>query len=287
MIPGGFFAILDDIALLLDDTATMTKVTTQKTAGILVDDLAVNAEKSSKFSASRELPVLWAITKGSFRNKLIILPVIFLLNYFFPFLIVPILLIGGTYLAFEGAENVKNFLNKKKEVKSNKPKKVLTEEEALKEEKSKVKSAILTDFILSIEIIVIALGMVKEETFLMQLTVVSIVALIATVAVYGIVALLIRLDDLGLWLIKKEFEKTGQILVSLLPKIIKLLAIVGTIAMFLVGGGIYVHNIESLHHVIDPLMPLLVGELLIGLIIGGIVLLIVESFHKVLHLFKK
>ena len=193
----GFFALLDDIAALMDDVAAMSKITTKKTAGILGDDLAVNAEKASGFVSSRELPVLWAITKGSFINKLIILPIAFLLSAFLPWAVTLILVLGGIYLAYEGAEKIYEFFiphGHKKDVDIIEK---LTKEEILAAEKSKIKSAIITDFILSVEIVIIALGTVVGQTILFQSLVVSIVAIIATVGVYGIVALLIRMDDFG------------------------------------------------------------------------------------------
>src|SRR5690606_24493648 len=208
----GFFAILDDIAALLDDVAMMSKVAAKKTAGILGDDLAVNAEKASGFASSREIPVLWAITKGSFLNKLIILPVAFLLSAFLPWAITVILILGGLYLAYEGAEKIYEFLvphKPKEEVKE-----VLesTESEILAFEKERIKSAILTDFILSVEIIIIALGTVVTEPILTQILVVTIIAIIATVGVYGIVALLVRMDEVGFKLIKySKKEKSIKI----------------------------------------------------------------------------
>ena len=196
----GFFALLDDIAALMDDVATMSKISTKKTAGILGDDLAVNAEKASGFISSRELPVLWAITKGSFLNKLIILPLAFLLSAFFPPAIKVILVLGGMYLAYEGAEKIFEVLFHKSHKKENTNNTVQAVNKA--EEKKKIKSAIFTDFILSVEIVIIALGTVLKEPLLTQILVVSIVALIATVGVYGIVALIVRMDDLGFRLIK-------------------------------------------------------------------------------------
>ena len=274
----GFFAILDDVATLLDDAAAMSKVATEKTAGILGDDLAVNAQKASGFSASRELPVLWAITKGSFINKLIILPFAFLLSAFAPWAIVPILMFGGVYLAFEGAEKIYEYFSKKKSKEHTPEVEPKTKEEILKIEKSKIKSAIITDFILSIEIVIIALGTVVTQTLPIQIVVVSVVAILATIGVYGIVALIIRMDDLGYRLIEKgrknskEFMvKMGEILVASLPKVIRSLTVIGTLAMLLVAGGIFVHNSTTIHHYVD-FMPSLIAELIVGLIVGFIAL---------------
>lgn len=286
---GGFFAILDDIVLLLDDTAAATKMATQKTAGILVDDLAVNANKSANFSANRELYVLFQIAKGSLFNKIIILPLAFLLSYFLPSLIIPILLLGGAYLSFEGMENIKHYIKHRKD-KKEKIKEVIikkSEEELLKEEKAKIKSAIFTDFILSIEIVFLALGTVINQPFATQLIVVSIVALIATIAVYGIVGILIRLDDVGIWLIKKDIKKVGLFLVNALPKIIVFLSVAGTLAMLLVGGSLFVHNIHDLHILIDQNINLLLGEFLVGCTVGFILVTIFELGHRLQNSYKK
>jgi predicted DNA repair protein MutK len=285
----GFFAILDDVATLLDDAAAMSKVATEKTAGILGDDLAVNAQKASGFSASRELPVLWAITKGSFINKLIILPFAFLLSAFAPWAIVPILMVGGVYLAFEGAEKIYEYFTKSKNKKSHVETEPKTKEEILKIEKSKIKSAIITDFILSIEIVIIALGTVVTQTLPIQIVVVSVVAILATIGVYGIVAIIIRMDDVGYGLIEKgkkngkEFMvKMGKTLVASLPKVIRGLTVIGTIAMLLVAGGIFVHNSTTIHHAVD-FLPSLVAELLVGLIIGAVALTIEKSIMLLVH----
>lgn len=285
----GLFALLDDIATLMDDVSVMSKVAAKKTAGILGDDLAVNAEKASGFVSDRELPVLWAITKGSLLNKLIILPVAFLLSAFVPIAVTVILVIGGVYLAFEGAEKIYEYLmphphNKEVSLAEN-----LTEEEILKHEKEKIKSAIVTDFILSVEIIIIALGTVVGKPILNQIIVVSIIALIATVGVYGIVALIVRMDEFGYKLIALNEEensfsdKVGKVLVNALPKVIKSMGVIGTIALILVSGGIFVHNIDYFHHLL-PTWPSIIKEILIGLIIGFVAFGIVETALK---LFKK
>lgn len=279
----GFFALLDDIATLMDDVAAMTKVSTQKTAGILGDDLAVNAEKASGFSPSRELPVLWAITKGSALNKVIILPIAFLLSAFLPWAVTVILVLGGLYLAYEGAEKIYHFLVSNKH--ENTIHEALEEninisdEEILALEKSKIKSAIVTDFILSVEIVIIALGSVIGQTITTQILVVTAVAIIATIGVYGIVALIVRMDDLGLRFIKLSKGKGllfafGNMLVKGLPWLVKSLAVIGTIALLLVAGGIFVHNIEFLHHFLDVL-PSILQEFIVGLLFGFVVLILV------------
>lgn len=279
----GFFAILDDIAALMDDVAMTSKIATRKTAGILGDDLAVNAEKATGFLSSRELPVLWAITKGSFINKLIIVPVALLLSSFFPIAIKYVLLLGAIYLAYEGAEKiVEYFFHKPKAAEQ-----VIAtlEDDNSDAEKTKIKSAITTDFILSVEIVIIALGSVVDQVLSIQIITVCVVAIIATIGVYGIVALIVRMDDAGLNLIKRSngnglFSAIGHLLVKSLPIIIKLLAIVGTIALLLVSGGIFVHNVEYMHHFL-PAVPTTLKEFLVGLIVGVVAVLVVTGFKKV------
>jgi predicted DNA repair protein MutK len=281
----GFFALLDDITAIMDDVAAMSKIATKKTAGILGDDLAVNAEKASGFISSRELPVLWAIAKGSFINKLIILPIAFILSAFLPLAIIIILVLGGLFLAYEGAEKIFEYLFPHQHVVSEIIVQDLTEDEILVLEKNKIKSAIVTDFILSVEIVIIALGTVIEKPISSQIAVVSIVAIIATIGVYGIVALIVRMDELGLKLIalsskERSLSKTvGNILVQALPKVIKSLSFIGTIALILVAGGIFVHNIEFLHHIF-PQWPSIIKEFSFGLLFGGIVLGVVNLLKK-------
>jgi uncharacterized protein len=285
----GFFVLLDDIAAIMDDVAVMSKVATKKTAGILGDDLAVNAEKASGFNSSREIPVLWAIAKGSFLNKLIILPIAFLLSAFLPLAIIIILVLGGLFLAYEGAEKIYEYFFPHHPNEAKTINKEFTVAEILNQEKEKIKSAIVTDFILSVEIVIIALGTVIEKPLPIQIAVVSIIAIIATAGVYGIVALIVRMDELGYRLIalsskESSFSKTiGNILVQALPKVIKSLAVIGTIALILVAGGIFVHNIDLLHHVF-PDLPSIIKEFGFGLVIGFIVLGLVTIFKK---LFKR
>ena len=267
-----FLALFDDIAVLMDDVAAMSKLATKKTAGILADDLAVNAEKSSGFVSKRELPVLWQIAKGSFVSKLIILPVAFLLSAFAPWVIVPILLIGGTYLAFEGVEKIVEYFFHKGEETIGVDVSKMTPVEAAAYEAKKVKAAIRVDFILSIEIVFIALGTVADEPLNIQIPVVTIVAMLATIGVYGLVALLVRMDDTGYKLIARSDGEglgnaIGQGLVKTLPVIIRVLGVLGTIAMVLVGGGIYVHNIHAIHDLFHA-WPAILAELTTGLIVG-------------------
>lgn len=277
---GGIFAVLDDIAVLLDDVAVMSKVAAKKTAGILGDDLAVNAEKATGFQASRELPVLWAITKASFLNKIIILPLAFLLSAYTPWLIVPILLLGGMYLSYEGVEKIYHVLTHKPH---DKPaaQTAKSKSELLQVEAAKIKSAVRTDFILSVEIVMIALGTVMTYHLLVQVAVVSFIALLATVGVYGLVALLVRMDDVGLYLMARVegtsgwwagmLRFSGNLLIVSLPRIIRGLSIIGTVAMLMVGGGMFTHNIQAVHHALD-FMPSLLATLLCGLVVGSVIL---------------
>ncbi|MGB1018545.1 MAG: DUF808 domain-containing protein [Chitinophagales bacterium] len=291
----GIFALFDDVAVLMDDVAVLSKIATKKTAGILGDDLAVNAEKAMGFVSSREIPVLLAITKGSFINKLIILPVAFFLSWLYPPAIIAILLFGGLYLAYEGAHKIASvFVPHKKEtaIKSLEDKKP-SPAEVLANEKAKIKSAITTDFILSIEIVIIAMGTVPTSAnFLQKIIVVSIVALIATVGVYGIVAILVRMDDFGYKLIKigkgddSVLDYIGIFLVKALPWIIKLLTVVGTIALVLVAGGIFTHNLEYFHHLLESL-PSMAKDFIIGLIVGFIVFAVVKLATLIIKKIKK
>ena len=285
----GFFAVLDDIASLMDDVASASKIATQKTAGILGDDLAVNAEKATGFLASREIPVLWAITKGSFLNKIIIVPLALTLNAYFPIAIKFILIFGGIFLAYEGAEKIIEFLfhrNKEEETT------VLVETtNAEDEEKAKIKSAITTDFILSVEIVIIALGTVLDQSLNVQIITVSVVAFLATIGVYGIVALIVRMDDFGFKLIRKSNNKgfltsLGNTLVKALPYVIKSLGFIGTIALILVAGGIFAHNIDYFHHFL-PQIPATLKEVILGLTIGTLAFLIISLTKKTIQLAKK
>ena len=282
----GFFALLDDIAAIMDDVAAMSKIATKKTAGILGDDLAVNAEKASGFNSSRELPVLWAIAKGSLLNKLIILPIAFLLSAFYPPAVIIILVAGGIYLAYEGAEKIFEYFFYKKKPSEGITDQEFSETEILAFEKEKIKSAIVTDFILSVEIVIIALGTVIKESLSSQIMVVSIVALVATVGVYGIVALIVRMDEAGLKLISlSKNEKSignfiGNILVKALPLVIKSLGVIGTLALLLVAGGIFSHNIPFLHHFLEQI-PSFIKDFVLGLIFGFVALGIVTTFKKI------
>lgn len=279
---GGIFAILDDIAALMDDIAVTSKVATQKTAAILGDDLAVNAEKATGFLSSRELPVLWAITKGSFLNKIIIIPIALLLNYFFPIAIKWALVLGGIYLAYEGVEKIIEFLFHRTKT-GHEVIEDAEDSDGPEEEKAKVKSAITTDFILSIEIVIIALGSTLGKPLMTQILTVVVVGFLATVGVYGIVALIVRMDDAGFSLIRRSNDKgflgaLGNLLVKALPVVIKALAVIGTLALIMVSGGIFAHNIDYLHHFL-PEWPSIAKEVVIGLV-GGIAAVILMTIGK-------
>ena len=286
---GGLFAVLDDIALLLDDAAVMSKVAAKKTAGILGDDLAVNAERATGFRASRELPVLWAITKGSFINKVIIVPLALLLSAYASWLIIPILLLGGCYLSYEGVEKIVHYFTHKGHDRGS-IEQPTSEKELLQKEKAKIKSAVRTDFILSIEIIMIALGTVMEQPLSLQVIVVTLIAILATVGVYGVVALIVRMDDMGLFLIARAkqlkgllariLSALGSFLVASLPWVIRALGVIGTIAMLLVGGGMFTHNLHALHHAVE-VMPAFFINLLIG---GAVGLVLVGAQQLVLKI---
>ncbi|WP_445431270.1 DUF808 family protein [Chryseobacterium indoltheticum] len=297
----GFFAILDDIAALMDDVAVTSKIATQKTAGILGDDLAVNAEKATGFLSSREIPVLMKIMKGSFVNKLIIVPFVFLLEWLYSPAIKIILIIGGFYLAYEGVEKIVEFLFHR----DKKGHEVIEEAQEVEEdgeavEKAKVKSAVTTDFILSLEIVIIALAAAKDgyialksqfNPFLVEIVTVSVVSIIATVGVYGIVALIVRMDDAGFKLIKKSndkgfFGKLGHLLVKALPFVIKALGIIGTIALILVAGGIFDHNIDYLHHSL-PTWHETLKQVLFGIVGGLIALFLITGGKKIYALATK
>ena len=254
MAGANFFALLDDIASLLDDVATLTKVAAKKTSGVLGDDLALNAQQVSGVAAQRELPVVWAVARGSLLNKLILVPAALLISALAPWLVTPLLMLGGTYLCYEGFEKLAHrFLHSPEE--DNRRRSQLAQ--ALWDpavdmqvlERDKIKGAVRTDFILSAEIIAITLGTVAAAPFTTQLLVLSGMALLMTVGVYGLVAGIVKLDDLGLWLsrsAKASARALGLAIVSAAPWLMKGLSVAGTAAMFLVGGGILVHGVPAL-----------------------------------------
>ncbi|MBL4629925.1 MAG: DUF808 domain-containing protein, partial [Paraglaciecola sp.] len=267
MAAANLLALIDDIATILDDVAILSKVAAKKTAGVLGDDLALNAEQVSGVKAERELPVVWAVAKGSLLNKLILVPSALLISAFLPWLIVVLLVIGGLYLCFEGVEKLaKKFLHSKEELQQEHAKKLAAVADPSIDlvalETRKIKGAIRTDFILSAEIVVIVLGTVQAEPFMTQVAVVSLLAFVITVGVYGLVAGIVKLDDAGLYLLRKSVSgsfnsiqrSAGRSLLIIAPLLMKTLSIVGTAAMFLVGGGILVHSIPVLHHLLEPVL---------------------------------
>lgn len=285
--------LLDDITTMLDDVSVMTKVAAKKTAGVLGDDLALNAQQVSGVDASRELPVVWAVAKGSAINKLILVPAALAISYFIPWLITPLLMIGGAFLCFEGFEKIAHkFFHKHEDDHHDKaieqavadPKVDLVELE-----KDKIKGAIRTDFILSAEIIVIALGTVATEIFSKQVAVVAAIAIIMTVGVYGLVAGIVKLDDLGLHLMLKKGtsfyrqlqRKIGAGLLAFAPKLMRFLSVAGTAAMFLVGGSIIGHGLPFVHHFSQDLvakMQHLPGAGVLGsMLVDGLVGLLVGA----------
>lgn len=295
----GLLALLDDITTLLDDVAVFSKVAAKKTAGVLGDDLALNAEQVSGVKADRELPVVWAVAKGSFLNKLILVPLALIISAFIPWLIQPLLMAGGLYLCFEGTEKLLHTFKdnqEEKETLRQNIKQAKSAAELVTLEKSKVKGAIRTDFVLSAEIIVIALGTVAEQSLLTQALVVSLIAFVVTVGVYLLVGLIVRLDDIGLHLNQSKstlVKQLGLVILKSAPILIRLLTIVGTIAMFLVGGGIFVHGLPALHHLAElavsgdithlPLMTSLINtgiSFSVGLILGGIAVGIASLISK-------
>lgn len=281
-------SVFDDVAVLMDDVASAAKIATRKTAGILGDDLAVNAEKATGFLAEREIPILWAITRGSFINKVIIIPVALLLSAISPVVITFVLIAGGCYLAYEGAHSIIELIHV---LRKRNPAAEVTEKQDTATEKAKIRSAITTDFILSVEIVIIALGTVLDKSLSIRILTVTVVSLIATVGVYGLVAFIVRMDDVGYKLLKRSDEKgflaaTGRLMVWLMPLIIKFLRFAGTLALFLVSGGIFVHNIEYLHHLF-PEMPSMIKEFITGMVAGFIGTAIVESAKRVFRLMRK
>ena len=271
------FTLIDDIASILDDVALMTKMAAKKTVGVVGDDLALNANQVTGASSDRELPIVWAVTKGSLVNKIILIPIALLLSAFLPWLIVPLLMIGGAYLCFEGVEKILHKFIAHEE----------HEEKTTVNEAAKIKGAIRTDFILSAEIIIIALGELTEASLLTRIISLSVVGIGITIFVYGLVALIVRADDFGLYLIKKGgvAKSIGNAILVIMPKFMRSLSFIGTLAMFLVGGGIFVHNVGFIHHLLadyqlaDGLLGN-VATLVVGVIVGAIACAIVLPAMK-------
>jgi uncharacterized protein len=300
MAASSLLMLIDDIATVLDDVAVMSKVAVKKTAGVLGDDLALNAQQVAGVQADRELPVVWAVAKGSFRNKLILVPAALAISAILPWAIMPLLMIGGAFLCYEGFEKLAHkFLHSAEEDRAHHAEhlRALSDPavDLVAYERGKINGAVRTDFVLSAEIVVITLGTIADAAFGTQVAVLSTIALLMTVGVYGLVAGIVKLDDAGLYLNARGGMLTrslGRGLLVLAPYLMKALSIAGTAAMFLVGGGILLHGIPVLHHAVEhgaeslrtlpavgaiasALTPMLVN-LLTGVVAGAVVLLVVS-----------
>ncbi len=279
------FTLIDDIASILDDVALMTKTAAKKTVGVVGDDLALNANQVAGAGAERELPIVWAVAKGSFINKAVLIPIALLLSAFLPSLIVPLLMLGGAYLCFEGVEKLLHkFLSQAQKQEQHKPQDRFNEAE-------KIKGAIRTDFILSAEIIIIALGELTLADLSTRIVALLLIGIGITAFVYGLVALIVKADDFGLYLMQKgtPAQHIGHAILLIMPKFMRSLNVIGTLAMFLVGGGIFVHNLDFIHHFLEQhgfadgwtsnLAALIIG-LIIGLLACGVVLPVIKIFGK-------
>lgn len=295
MAGSSLLVLIDDIATVLDDVSVMTKVAAKKTAGVLGDDLALNAQQVTGVRAEREIPVVWAVAKGSFLNKLILVPAALLISAFIPWAVTPLLMVGGAFLCFEGFEKLAHkFLHNKEEEQAEQAAHVEAVADPAVDlvayEQTKIKGAIRTDFILSAEIIAITLGTVADAPLTQQIIVLSGIAIVMTIGVYGLVAGIVKLDDLGLWLTQKASraaQALGNGILRAAPYMMKSLSVIGTAAMFLVGGGILVHGVAPLHHAIEAFSEgrggALTGALLnggVGIVAGAVVLAVVTLVGK-------
>ncbi|MBI6141623.1 DUF808 domain-containing protein [Serratia marcescens] len=305
MAGSSLLTLIDDIASLLDDVSLMSKMAAKKTAGVLGDDLALNAQQVTGVKADRELPVVWSVAKGSLINKAILVPLALLISAFAPWAITPLLMVGGAYLCYEGFEKVFHSLSHGKAAQEEKSDGPGANEDATAYEKRKVKGAIRTDFVLSAEIIAITLGTVAGATFSQQVIVLCGIAVVMTLGVYGIVAGIVRLDDLGLYLSRKSSalaRSLGGGIVRAAPYLMKTLSIVGTVAMFMVGGGILTHGLPPVHHlfedwasyttvvptfghILQGVVPALLN-VAFGLVAGGVVLAVMSALGAVRARFK-
>lgn len=316
MAGGSLLALFDDIATVLDDVAAMTKIAAKKTTGVLGDDLALNAEQVAGVRANRELPVVWAVALGSMKNKVILVPLALLLNALAPWAVTPLLMLGGAYLCFEGFEKLAHkYLHSVEEVSSEHEQLLVAvahdDASIMAFEKEKIKGAVRTDFVLSAEIIIITLGTVASAPFSSQVTVLAMIAVIMTIGVYGLVAAIVKLDDVGLYLkrrnatgiVRSLLQVTGNGLLAFAPRLMKSLTVIGTIAMFMVGGGILTHGIHAMHDLIQNVaqagadLPLVGGaiaavvpsvlDMLFGIVAGALVLVVVNVAEKLRHLFRR
>ena len=290
MAGASLFTLLDDIAAILDDVALMSKVAAKKTAGVLGDDLALNAQQVSGVKADRELPVVWAVAKGSMKNKAILVPAALAISAFVPWLIQPLLMIGGAFLCFEGFEKLAHkYLHSPEEDAAHKAEhRAAVANPAVDVcalEQEKIKGAVRTDFILSAEIIVISLGTMNGEPFIEQAATLVAVAILMTVGVYGLVAGIVKMDDAGLYLSQKAnglARATGRGLLAAAPRLMKILAVVGTAAMFMVGGGIIAHAIPAVHHFSEGIAASVAGVPAIGGVLAAIAPTLVDALVGVL-----
>lgn len=298
---GSLLILLDDIATILDDVALMTKLAAKKSAGVLGDDLALNAQQVTGIRADRELPVVWAVAKGSFVNKLILVPAALAISAFMPALITPLLMIGGAFLCYEGAEKVVHKFAPQllphelddedahdARLRANADESV----DLVLLEKDKIRGAIRTDFILSAEIVVISLGVMAASSFATKALSLSAIAIVMTVGVYGLVAAIVKIDDLGVHLVNQSSstqQAVGRFLLGFAPWLMKFLSVAGTLAMFLVGGGILVHGINPLHHGVESVAHLtgvlsgLTSNLaggVVGFVVGLVILMVVLLIKK-------
>ena len=285
-----FFALFDDISTLLDDISLLTKVAAQKTAGVVGDDLALNAQQLAGIAAQRELPVVWAVAKGSFWNKAILVPLALALSVFLPWAIAPLLMLGGAYLCLEGFEKIVHSLLPSGAEEDLQDSAALMQQDRSAWERNKVRGAVRTDFVLSAEIIVLTLGTVQGVDWTTQLTVLAVVGLLMTVGVYGLVACIVKLDDVGLYWSQRADaghgwvfgqRVVGRVLLRSAPWLMRTLAVVGTAAMFLVGGGILLHALPGVH--IDGVITGLLAELMAGVLAGGAVYAGVACLHRLLR----
>jgi predicted DNA repair protein MutK len=287
MAGSSLFALIDDIATILDDVAVLSKVAARKTAGVLGDDLALNAQQVAGVQADRELPVVWAVAKGSFVNKAILVPAALVISAVAPWAVTPLLMLGGAYLCYEGFEKLAHrFLHSRAEDQAHHDElvKALSDPavDLVALEKEKIKGAIRTDFILSAEIIVIALGIVAAEPFVTRVSVMSVIAIAMTVGVYGLVAGIVKLDDLGIYLSNNNKTKAiGTAILVMAPWLMKALSVLGTAAMFLVGGGILVHGMPWLEDVSMGIPEALLLDAVVGVAAGALVLGVVSAVQRV------
>ncbi len=290
MAGANLLALIDDIATMLDDVSVMTKIAAKKTAGVLGDDLALNAQQVTGVKADRELPVVWAVAKGSFKNKLILVPAALAISALAPWAITPLLMLGGAYLCFEGFEKLAHtYLHTPDEDKAHhaKIKQALADPsvDRVALERNKIKGAVRTDFILSAEIIVITLGTVTAASFAGQVAVLASIAVVMTIGVYGLVAGIVKLDDAGLYLSQQTsnmMQTLGRGILAAAPLMMKALSVIGTAAMFLVGGGILIHGLPGTHPVVEAVVHIASGVPAIGGMLSAITPLLLDGLAGIL-----